>query len=96
MSFEINSPNNQPIIRESANVKDGGAGNLGYFEREDSENKKKKQEETSIFESKEKVDSFQKESDVSEIDDETFSFSKIIAEAIFTVKEWFKSLLGKK
>lgn len=50
MSFGINGPDNSmPAIQKSHHTNDGGAGNLGYFQRE----KKKKEdekEEQDVFE----------------------------------------------
>lgn len=49
MSFGINGPdNNLPAIQKSHHTNDGGAGNLGYFQRE--KKKKKEQEDADIFE----------------------------------------------
>ena len=42
MSFGINGPDNIPSIQKSHHTNDGGAGNLGYFQRE---RKKKKDDE---------------------------------------------------
>ena len=49
MSFGINGPDNIPSIQKSHHTNDGGAGNLGYFQRE---RKKKKQDddEQDVFE----------------------------------------------
>ena len=48
MSFGINGPDNLPAIQKSHHTNDGGAGNLGYFQRE--KKKKEKKEESDIFE----------------------------------------------
>jgi len=48
MSFGINGPENIPSIQKSHHTNDGGAGNLGYFQRE--KKKKEEKEETDIFE----------------------------------------------
>ena len=88
MSFDVNSVNSKPVIREAANMQnDGGAGNLGYFEREE---RKKKQEEQSesIFGKDEKGDTFGHEDDIEE-EIETFSFSKLVAQVIFFFKNLF-------
>lgn len=91
MSFDVNPPSSKPVIREAASMQnDGGAGNLGYFER--GEGKEKKQQKDSIFSSGQESDTFQKESDVSEKGDD-FSISGFIANLIFAVKEWFKKLI---
>lgn len=82
MGFEINGGFNKPVIKESQQAQDGGAGNLGYFEQE----RKKKEHEKSIFS---ETDSFEKKDAEEEISDD-FSISKFIAEMILTVKEWFK------
>lgn len=90
MSFDINSPSNKPIIRETASMQnDGGSGNLGYFERENSEKKHKAE---SIFSNEKESDTFSKEGDSKE-ENEEFSISKWIAGIIFAVKEWFKKLI---
>ena len=53
MSFGINGPmpsNNRPMIQESQNMQnDGGAGNLGYFQR-GKQKKKKEDDELDSFE----------------------------------------------
>jgi len=88
MGFDVNF-NNKPIIKEAQTTQDGGAGNLGYFERE--EEKKKNEQGKSIF--SDESDSFQKHNEqIEETDD--FSISKLIAQIIFSIKEWFKKLLG--
>lgn len=51
MSFGINGPSNIPAIQQSQRSTDGGAGNLGYFQRE--KKKKEDDEEADIFESSE-------------------------------------------
>lgn len=85
MGFEVNSNFNKPVIKESQQAQDGGAGNLGYFEQ----GKQKKKEQGSIFTEAKENDTFEKEgSDESTSDD--FSISKIIAQIILAVKGWFK------
>ena len=91
MGFEINSASNKPVIRESASAQDGGAGNLGYFEN-GGEHKDKKHKEDSIFAHEEDQDSFTKTGG-EKLPEEDFSISKIIAEIIFAIKEWFKKLI---
>lgn len=89
MGFDVNF--NKPMIQETQSMHDGGAGNLGYFEQE----KKKKDKDKSIFtEAKEKNnDSFEKH-DGNEGNPDDFSISKIIAQIILAVKDWFKKLFG--
>lgn len=88
MGFDVNF-NNKPIIQEAKSMQnDGGAGNLGYFEREEKEKNGKKN--SSIF-SEQEADSFKKSTDGSE-DLESFSISKFIAQIILSVKDWFKNL----
>ena len=90
MGFDVNPPSSKPIIREAASMQnDGGAGNLGYFEREE---KEKKEHSESIFLKEKEVDTFQRESDVDE-EPEDFSVSGSIAKIIFNIKEWFKKLI---
>lgn len=81
----------KPVIQESQSTKDGGAGNLGYFERE--EEKKKKNKEKSIFGEAEE-DTFKKH-DETEKNSNDFSISKLIAQIIFAVKDWLKKNLGR-
>lgn len=90
MGFEVNF-NNKPIIKEAQSMQnDGGAGNLGYFEREEQE--KEKQKKGSIF-SEQGSDSFKLSSDVEEQDSD-FSLSKLIAQIILTIKDFFKKIFG--
>lgn len=91
MGFGVNNFNNKPIIKEAQASQDGGAGNLGYFERE--EKRKKEEEEQSVFSASEDVDTFRKNDDDIEMP-EDFSISKIIAEAILAIKDWFKKIFG--
>lgn len=92
MSFDVNPPSHKPVIREAASMQnDGGAGNLGYFEQ--GENKEKKNQAESIFSQGSTVDTFQKESDKDK-ENEDFSISKLIAELIFTIKEFFKKIFN--
>lgn len=90
MGFDVNF--NKPIIKEAQSMQDGGAGNLGYFEQE---KKKKEDKDKSIFsEAKEKEkDSFEKH-DGSEDSSFDFSISKIIAQIILAVKDWFRKTFG--
>ena len=90
MGFEVNF-NNKPIIKEAQSMQnDGGAGNLGYFEREEQE--KDKQKNSSIF-SEQGSDSFKLSSEIEE-DDDSFSISKMIAKVILAIKDFFKKLFG--
>lgn len=82
MGFDVNF-SNKPIIKESQSTQDGGAGNLGYFEREE---KKKKEQEKSIF-GEIGGDTFG-EPKTEPTDD--FSISKFIAQIILAVKDWIK------
>lgn len=92
MGFEINHSSQKPVIREAASTRDGGAGNLGYFEQGHGE--KKHKEEENIFSHEENhSDSFIHESDIDKEIEESFSFSKLIAEIIFSVREWFRKLI---
>jgi hypothetical protein len=85
MGFEINGGFNKPVIKESQQTHDGGAGNTGYFEQE----RKQHEHEKSIFDDAKKIDSFEKESTQNN-DSEDFSFSKLIAQIILAVKDWLK------
>lgn len=92
MGFDLNfNSSNKPIIKESQAAQDGGAGNLGYFEQQQQEEeRKKKEKDKSIFDGLNE-DSFEKHDRVAE-DEEDFSISKIIAQFIYSIKEWFKNL----
>lgn len=91
MGFDVNPPANKPIIREAATMQnDGGAGNLGYFES--GGQKEKKENQSSIF-SAEETDSFKKEGEADEFE-EDFSISKLIANMIFSIKEWLRKLFS--
>ena len=84
MSFDISgpSPSRKPVIREAQNMENnGGGGNLGYMRRG-----KKKEDEEDEFEAELQVlddesimsgDSFKKESDNNDSNNETSIFSKL-------------------
>ena len=63
MSFGINGPENTPAIQKSHHTNDGGAGNLGYFQREGKKKKKDEKEESDIFEFSGKKESEDDEQD---------------------------------
>ncbi|MFA7659194.1 MAG: hypothetical protein WCY19_07155 [Candidatus Gastranaerophilaceae bacterium] len=87
--FDVNF-NNKPIIQEAKSMQnDGGAGNLGYFEREEKEGKS---ERASIF-TDEGADSFKKSGE-NEGSNEDFSIAKWIAQIILSIKDWFKKIFG--
>lgn len=92
MGFDVNPLNNKPIIREAANMQnDGGTGNLGYFENEGGQ--KKKKDPDSIFSNdKDAEDAFVHESDKDITIEEDFSIAKFIAQIIFNIKSFFKKL----
>lgn len=86
MSFDVNF--NKPVIQETQSLHDGGAGNLGYFEQGE---KNKKDKEKSIFTEAKEKDTFEKQDgNIDDLDD--FSLSKIIAQIILTVKDWFRKI----
>lgn len=91
--FGINF-NNKPVIREAANMQnDGGAGNLGYFERGEGEQKEHKDEFDSVF-LEGKSDSFGLDGE--NPDEEEFSIAKLIAKVILAIKNWFnQTFLGE-
>ena len=90
MGFDVNF-NNKPIIQEAKSMQnDGGAGNLGYFEREEKDKDGKKN--SSIF-AEQESDSFKKSSDSGD-ELESFSVSKFIAQIILAVKDWFRKLFN--
>lgn len=90
MGFDVNF-NNKPVIKGAQSTHDGGAGNLGYFERQEKENKSKN---SSIFGETE-GDSFNK-GDLLDDDSDDFSISKLIAQLILSIKDWFKKVFGVK
>lgn len=93
MGFDVNF-NNKPIIKEAKQTQDGGAGNLGYFEREE-DGKKKKENEKSIFAESEGSDTFNKH-DGPDGDIDDFSISRFIAQIILAIKDWTKKIFGTK
>jgi len=58
MSFDVNVLSTKPVIKAAANMQnDGGSGgNLGYMERDDREQEKKKQKYDSLFAKKPEYD----------------------------------------
>ncbi|MBP7211708.1 hypothetical protein KBA27_02630 [bacterium] len=91
MSFDVNSSSGMPIIREASAMKnDGGGGNLGYFEREEAEKRKKNSSQESIFEEKGE-DTFIHEAEKAPEEEETFSISKTISKLIFYIKGFILS-----
>lgn len=88
MGFDVNF-NNKPIIQGAKSTQDGGAGNLGYFEREEKDEKEKSKNE-SIF-SEQGSDTFKKSDDLDlPLDD--FSIPKLIAQIIMALKVWFRKI----
>ena len=90
MGFEINGGFNKPVIKESQQAHDGGAGNLGYFEQGE---KDKKEKDKSIFSDAKESDTFVKEGAEEDFSDD-FSISKILAQIILAVKDWFKKIFN--
>jgi len=90
MGFDVNF-NNKPMIQSAQSSQDGGAGNLGYFENEGKDGKNKSKDK-SIF-GEEGQDSFKK-ADFNEDSNLDFSISKMIAEIILAIKDWFKKTFG--
>lgn len=85
MGFGVNF--NKPMIQETQSMHDGGAGNLGYFEQKEKENKEK-----SIFAEEKEKDTFEKH-DLDEVS-EDFSFSEWIGNIFNAIKDWFKKLFN--
>lgn len=90
MGFDVNF-NNKPMIQSAQSSQDGGAGNLGYFEKEGKDGKDKSKEK-SIF-GEEAQDSFKK-ADLNSDPNLDFSISKMIAEIILAIKDWLKKTFG--
>lgn len=89
MGFGVNNfNNNKPIIKGAQAAQDGGAGNLGYFEQEEGKNKKKEDEKKLLEEEQE--DQFIRHDKKNSEDEEDLSLSKIIAQIILDIKDWFK------
>ncbi len=62
MSFGINGPDNLPAIQKSHHTNDGGAGNLGYFQRDGNKKQQQnKKDEHDIFELSSKEESEEEE-----------------------------------
>jgi len=90
MGFDVNF-NNKPVIQGAQSAQDGGAGNLGYFERggeKDEHNELSKN--TSIFDG-DSADSFKKSSDEEE-DSEPFSIANLIARIILAIKDLLRKI----
>ena len=86
MGFDVNF-NNKPMIQETKSMhNDGGAGNLGYFERGE---KEEGSEKGSIF--SDDVDTFKKTGQ-EDAPSEDFSIAKLIAQIILAIKEFFRKL----
>ena len=95
MGFNVNF-NNKPVIREAQSMQnDGGGGNLGYFEQGEGENEKHK-EPIKVFSGSEGeiADSFHHEGEEQNINEDDFSFAKLIAQIILAVKDFFKKVFG--
>lgn len=88
MGFDVNF--NKPIIQETQSLQDGGAGNLGYFEQGE---KNKKDKDKSIFAEAKEKDTFEKNGET-DGDSEGFSITKLIAQIILAIKDWFKKTFG--
>lgn len=90
MSFDVNVLSSKPMIREAASMQnDGGGGNLGYMEQG---NQKKKEQayDESIFKSQEEGDILALSTKAKELEfKEDFSFSKFVAEVIYSIKNLF-------
>ena len=87
MDFDVNF-NNKPIIQEAKSMhNDGGAGNLGYFERGE---KEENSEKASIF--SDDADSFKKAGQ-NDVSSEGFSIARLIAQIILAIKEFFRKIL---
>lgn len=93
MGFDVNFTN-KPAIQSAQSSQDGGAGNLGYFEQGEKDEKAKKEANSSIFSKAQESDSFKKAGD-EDLDDK-FSISKLIAEIILAIKDFFRKILGSK
>lgn len=63
MSFGINGPNPIHAIQQSHKSTDGGAGNLGYFQRQKKKNEDEEQQDVFEFASEEKEDPVMEELD---------------------------------
>ena len=89
--FDVNVLSTKPVIREAASMNnDGGAGNLGYMARDDSEDEKKRRQDESIFSKKEEGDIFTYQKDIKIPDEnEDFSFLKFLTEVIYSIKHLF-------
>ena len=92
MGFDVNFNNNKPIIKGAQAAQDGGAGNLGYFEQEEGKKNKKKDDEKNLFEDEQEDQFIRHDKKNSEDEEEDLSLSKIIAQIILDIKDWFKKL----
>lgn len=93
MSFGVNNfSNNKPVIQSAQQSQDGGAGNLGYFEHGEKENSKSKDPESIFLD--DETDTFSRSGVDEDINEDDFSISKLIAQFIMLVKDWFKKIFG--
>lgn len=90
MSFDVNVLSTKPVIKAAASMQnDGGGGNLGYM----SQGRRKKEEEKKYLE--ENIFMKQQGNDIFTLDKEPempeddFSFTKLIANIINSVKKFF-------
>lgn len=88
MGFDVNF-NNKPMIQEAKSMhNDGGAGNLGYFERGE---KEEGSERASIF--SEEADTFKKAGQ-NDCSTDSFSIARFIAQIILAIKEFFRKIFN--
>lgn len=91
MSFNINGPDNKPVIREAQSMlNDGGAGNTGYMM---AGRRKKENEEEELLLNEEVDDKFVKSEDFNEKDeDEDLTFYDKIVRFLANILKFFKDI----
>lgn len=90
MSFDANVLSSKPIIKAAANMQnDGGGGNLGYMSQGRREHEEKK-EEINIFAQKPEFDTFVTSNNLERLEEEDFTFSKLIMEILHSIKNLWK------
>lgn len=90
MSFDVNVLSTKPVIKAASSMQnDGGGGNLGYMSQGRKEEKEeRKYLDESIFMKQQGEDIFTLDREP-EMPEENFSFAKLIADIISSIKKIF-------
>lgn len=90
MGFDVNF-NNKPVIQGAQSTHDGGAGNLGYFERDGEKGEHEDHSKNNSIFGKDETDSFKKSTDIDD-ESEPFSIANFIARIILAIKDLFAKI----